>query len=96
MRGGAREGAGAPIANNNAGRGKVVRDAFRQYVTDNPGELRLVIMKCFTEAQAGNMTAAGIIFDRIDGKAPQALTGGDEGDAPLTLRAMVELVRPAP
>lgn len=91
MPGGAREGAGAPLGNQNASKRKIVREAFHKYVTDNPGELRLVIMKVFSEAQAGNMQAAGLIFDRVEGKAPQAMSvdGDGEGGAIKTLSEIV-------
>lgn len=44
---------------------------------------------------AGEVNALREIGDRIDGKVPQALIGGDEDDAPISVQ-LVELVAVKP
>jgi hypothetical protein len=40
------------------------------------------------------LSAANVIADRIDGKVPQGLVGGDDDDNPLTIIQKIELVAP--
>ena len=49
-----------------------------------PGSLRYIARKMLERA-AGETAAAREIGDRLDGKPAQAIVGGDEDDAPLTL-----------
>lgn len=86
--------AGAPLGNTNSANRGVIRKAFKDYASENPADLRALVVKLYVEALNGNIQAAALIFDRTEGKASQPLTGGDEDDRPLTLQAMVELVRP--
>lgn len=75
MAGGARPG------NQHARLGTMCRDAIRKAaLSGDPKRITKVVARVFDEAEEGNMTAAQMIFERLDGKAPQPLTGGDGGD----------------
>lgn len=49
-----------------------------------PNRLRKVVKALISRAEDGDVAAAKEIFDRVDGKVPQALTGPD-GDEPLKI-----------
>jgi hypothetical protein len=100
MPGGAREGAGAPVGNNNAGKGARFKREL-QKVFDKldhgvePGTAEQAILTNYVmEAMAGDKDVRKDLLDRIYGKPAQAITGGDEDDQPVKFTAMVKLVRP--
>jgi hypothetical protein len=85
--------AGAPVGNQNATKAKrLLTDALRRELTQNPEDVRLIARKLIESAKAGESWAQTLIHDRVDGKAPQPLTGGDEGDAPIRTVTRIELV----
>ena len=72
---------GAQKGNKHAQLGTMVRDAMRKTALDgDPKRLVKVVRKVFDEAEDGNMQAAALIFDRLDGKAAQPITGEDGGN----------------
>lgn len=58
-------------------------------------KLQAVADRVVEEALNGDMRAAEEIANRLDGKVPQALIGGDEDDAPISVQ-LVELVAVKP
>lgn len=48
-------------------------------------KLRLVADALVDKAMAGDVQAIKEIADRLDGKVPQGVIGGDEDDAPLSI-----------
>ncbi|MBP1091931.1 DUF5681 domain-containing protein [Bradyrhizobium diazoefficiens] len=57
-------------------------------------KLRVIADRLVTEAMAGESWAIQQVADRIEGKPPQAIVGGDEDDNPIRLEKIVrEIVR---
>lgn len=87
---------GAPIGNSNAAKkNRLLTDALKRELTQNPQEVTAIARKLIERAIEGDSWAQSLIYERCDGKVPQALTGDDD-EPPLTFKAMVELVRPDP
>jgi hypothetical protein len=89
--------------NANSGRRqeKPFRDALRMElaaVGEDQKALRAVARKLIEAATEGKMDAIKELGDRIDGKVPQAVVGGDEDDNPINIvnRIVREIVRPQP
>jgi hypothetical protein len=81
---------GAPVGNTNAKRGLTIRNVFEKIAEDSPDRLeavgRLMYAIALGEEPAtvrDRIAAAQVIFDRTYGKAPQAITLGNEGDEPF-------------
>ena len=54
-------------------------------------KLELLALKLVREGLAGDMTAIKEIGDRVDGKVPQAVTGGD-GSGPIEVLHTIQLI----
>lgn len=90
----------APIGNTNAAKGRDWRDAIRR-ATARHGEAdyRKGLDKLADEfvkaVSEGDISAFKEYGDRIDGKVPQALIGGDEDDPAIKVEGIVvKLIRP--
>lgn len=57
-------------------------------------KLRAVADALVDKAMAGDVQAIKEVADRIDGKVPQGVIGGDDGDAPINAVMRIELVAP--
>ncbi len=57
-------------------------------------KLRLVADALVDKAMAGDVQAIKEVADRLDGKVPQGLIGGDEDDPPIVTKIVREIVRP--
>jgi hypothetical protein len=69
-------------------RDKPFRDALRKRIaeaSEDPRKLDRIAEKLLSLAEAGDMQAIKEMADRLDGKAPQAIIGGDEEDGPVKL-----------
>ena len=92
----------APAGNQNAARAKVWRAAIERALerrsqsrTDGIKEIDALADQLLTLVSKGDITAIKEFGDRIDGKPAQSLVGGEEGDNPIRLEAVVvKLVRP--
>ena len=91
---------GAPVGNQNAKRAKRYQKAIERALANACGgnvddgldkAAAMLVTACF----AGEQWALKELGDRIDGKPPQAIIGGDGDDPPLTVRGIIELVRPS-
>lgn len=52
-------------------------------------KLRDVANALVAKAISGDVHAIKEIADRLDGKVPQGLIGGDEGDEPIVIKAII-------
>jgi hypothetical protein len=58
-------------------------------------QLDRVIAALLAKAQEGDVPAIKEVFDRVDGKVPQAVIGGDEDDPAIRFERIVRtIVRP--
>lgn len=82
--------AGAPIGNTNGKKeNRLWADAIRRKVVQGKS-LDGLAQKLIDLATAGDMAALKELGDRLDGKAPQAITGADGG--PLQLQQVEVLI----
>lgn len=99
----------APAGNQNARKAKDWENALRRVLAQyenveakiNRGEaLAKIAEVCVEQAMAGDKDARGEIANRLDGKVPQALIGGDEDDPEIRIgiveRAIVRPKTPDP
>jgi len=79
--------AGAPLGNTNGAKAKrMLADTLKRELTQNPNDVLAIARKLIESAKAGESWAMQLIHDRVDGKLPQPLVGGDDTeDAPLRL-----------
>lgn len=76
---------------------KLWRDAIRKAALEQaegkrgPKKLEMAARALVRAAISGDVSAAREMGDRLDGKVPQALVGGDEDSAPIRV-ARIELV----
>lgn len=72
-----------------------IRRALAEDEADGRDSLLEIAKSLITEAKGGNLGAASLLFDRIDGKAPQQLTvDGDGEGGPVKVEKIVrEVVR---
>ena len=85
----------APLGNQNARkRPRLLTDALRRELTQSPEEALAVARKLIDAAKAGESWAQNLIWERLDGKVPQAIVGDDDEPA-ISLKGVIELVRPS-
>lgn len=84
--------AGAPVGNTNGlKKNRMLTDALKRELTQNPDEVLAIARKLIESAKAGESWAQQLIHDRVDGKVPQAIVG-DEDESPLRTITRIELV----
>ena len=67
-------------------RDKPFRDALRMEIAEcaeDQRSLRRIARSLIDKATRGDVRAIQEVADRIDGKVPQAVIGGDDDDAPI-------------
>lgn len=64
--------------------------AIKEAHDEGRDKLRAVADALVREAIAGNVQAIKEVADRLDGKVPQGVIGGDENDPPVAIQ-MLEL-----
>lgn len=57
-------------------------------------KLRAVADALVDKAMSGDVQAIKEVADRIDGKVPQGVIGGDDGDSPINVVTKILLVAP--
>ena len=84
---------GAPQGNNNAGRNKPFWRAIDRAITQDDGKrLREAAEKLLDLAAAGEQWAVRELGDRLDGKAPQAITNAEGGNLTLVFQVKDERI----
>ena len=66
--------------------------AIKEATEDGKDKLRVVADQLVTMAMAGDMHAIKEVADRLDGKVPQAVVGGDEDTDPIRMLHRIERV----
>jgi hypothetical protein len=80
---------GAPTGNQNgAKKNRLLTDALRRELVQNPDDAVAIARKTIECAKAGEPWAQNLAYERLDGKVPQAIVGDDE-EAPITIREIV-------
>lgn len=91
---------GAPLGNQNAAKAKVWHAAImRALERRKPADERVQAIdeladKLIELVAEGDLAALKEFGDRLDGKPAQSVTVAGDEDAPLAVKALVELVRP--
>lgn len=79
----------APIGNKNATKNRPFADAIRRVLLENDGQkMRELAEKIVTMAGNGEIAALREVFDRIDGKVTQEVSGPDGG--PIETRQVTD------
>ena len=66
--------------------------AIREATEDGKDKLRVVADQLVSMAMSGDMHAIKEVADRLDGKVPQAVVGGDEDTDPIRMLHRIERV----
>lgn len=73
---------------------KVIRDALKTALRQDPERLKRVAEKAWQMAEEGNLAAFKEIADRLDGKAVQPISNDD--DRPFEVAGKIEIVHVKP
>lgn len=88
--------AGAPKGNTNAAKeNRLITNALRRVVTQNPDKLRKACEKVLEDAMDGNLHAFTVIADRLDGKPAQTNVLQGDSEHPLVTRIERHIVNAA-
>lgn len=85
--------AGRPPGSQN--KDKPFRDALRMEIAaagEDHKALRMIAMALLSKAATGDVQAIKEVADRLDGKVPQGIVGGDEGDAPIRIEEVRRVI----
>jgi len=85
---------GAPIGNQNAKKARISTEALKLELAHDREALREMWLAQIKKAKDGDLASFKEINDRLEGKPAQAIIGGDEDDAPISIQGVVKLVRP--
>lgn len=87
---------GAPLGNTNgAKRNRLLGDALKRELAQNPADVVKIARKTIDAAIAGEPWAQALIYERVDGKMPQAIVGDDDEPALKFARVIRTIVDPA-
>jgi hypothetical protein len=82
--------AGAPEGNQNAAKSKrLFNSALKRALTQGPGRVEAIVEKLISLAESGEPWAVKELIDRVDGKAPQPVVGGDDDENPITVKEII-------
>jgi hypothetical protein len=85
--------AGAPEGNQNAAKSKrLFNSALKRALTQKPERVEAIVEKLITLAEGGEQWAVKELIDRVDGKAPQPVVGGDDEDNPLRVEKIERVI----
>jgi hypothetical protein len=70
---------GAPLGNTNGSkRNRVLGDALKRELAQKPDDVVKIVRKTIDAAIAGEPWAQTLVYERVDGKMPQAIVGDDD------------------
>lgn len=82
--------AGAPEGNQNAAKSKrLFNSALKRALTQGPDRIEKIVETLISLAERGEPWAVKELIDRVDGKAPQPVVGGDDDDNPISIKEIV-------
>jgi hypothetical protein len=82
--------AGAPEGNQNAAKSKrLFNSALKRALTQGPSRVEAIVERLISLAEQGEPWAVKELIDRVDGKAPQPVVGGDDDDNPISIKEIV-------
>jgi len=64
---------------------KPIRDALLAALRQDPDRLKRCAEKAWAKAEEGDLATFKEIADRLDGKAPQAIIGGDDDEPAIKM-----------
>jgi hypothetical protein len=76
---------GGQIGNQNAAKPKLITDALRKHLIQNPHKVEGLISVLVDKALDGDMPAVKELFDRLEGKAVQAVEQKTEHSGEVTV-----------
>jgi hypothetical protein len=91
---------GAPLGNTNgAKRHRLLTDALKRQLTQNPDKVEAIAKQLIDDATSSvpeiRQPARTLLFERVDGKVPQAIIGDDDEPALKFSRVIRSIVDPA-
>lgn len=85
----------APLGNTNgAKRQRVLGDALKRKLAVHPSYVSRIVNRTILSAIKGEEWAQRLIYERVDGKMPQAIVGDDDEPAVKFQRVMRTIVDP--
>lgn len=89
----------APLGNRNAAKAKLWQAAIERALEKRGGGDKIKALNELAEqllkhCEQGDLAALKELGDRLDGKPAQAIVGGGDDQPPLTVKGVIELVRP--
>lgn len=86
----------APLGNSNgAKRHRILGDALKRELTQKPERVSKIVEATISAAEKGEEWAQRLIYERADGKMPQAIVGDDDEPAIKFGRVVRSIVDPA-
>jgi hypothetical protein len=80
----------APIGNQNAAKSRrVFSSALKRLFAQSPDKADALAQKLLAWAEAGEQWAFKELVDRLDGKPPQAIIGGEDDDNPVSIKEIL-------
>lgn len=88
----------APLGNTNgAKRHRLLTDALKRQLTQNPEKVEAIAKQLIDDATSAvpevRLPSRALLFERVDGKVPQAIVGDDDEPAVKFGRVVREILR---
>lgn len=81
--------AGAPVGNQNAAkRNRILTAALKRELTQKPEDVLAIALKLIEDAKNGDSAARNLLFERVDGKVAQPVTGGDDDEPAIKVSGL--------